>query len=293
MHAADLVPFQTRSFETEAGRMQVVDEGKGPPVVLVHGSAAWSFVYHDLVRALAPHHRCIVPDHLGFGFSDKPDDAPYRPADHAARLEALIDALELEDFSLVVHDFGGPIGLSVALDRPERVRSLVIFNTWMWPLDREPAIQLASRVGGGPLGRLLVERWNLEIRLLVPLVWGDRSRLDEETRRRFLAPTPRPVDRHAMWVLARELIGSSEWYADLWSRRNALRDHPALIVWGRKDRIFRPRHLRRWQETFRNVETLELPRAGHFAQVEGGTDVAERVREFLGSEPDAGSVERA
>lgn len=265
--------------------MHYVDEGEGEPVVMVHGTPAWSFLYRDLIRALAPRYRCIAPDHLGYGLSDKPVDGAYRPADHAMRLRALVEHLRLPSVTLVVHDYGGPIGLSYAIDQPAAVRSLVLLNTWMWSLRGEPFAEVAGRVGGGPIGRLLIGRLNLEARVLFRAVWGDRSRLSAALHQQYVRPFPAPSDREAMWVLARELLDSSEWYDALWSRRDAIRDIPALLLWGLSDPIFGKRYLARWQELFTSARTIGFPRAGHFVQEEEHHAVAEEVQRFLADRP--------
>jgi pimeloyl-ACP methyl ester carboxylesterase len=125
-------PFTSRWLATPSGRLHYIDEGGGEPVLFVHGTPTWSFEWRHVVRALAPRWRCIAPDHLGFGLSDRPRDFPYTPEAHAANLAHFVDALGLQRFTLVVHDYGGPIALSLALGRPERVRRLVLINTWMW-----------------------------------------------------------------------------------------------------------------------------------------------------------------
>ena len=130
-------PFAHHYAALPAGRMHYVDEGRGEPILFVHGTPTWSFEFRHLIRALCPTHRCLAPDHLGFGLSERPDGFGYRPDDHAANLEAFVEQLQLDRFTLVVHDFGGPIGLPLALRRPERVRRLVVLNSWMWSFDGE------------------------------------------------------------------------------------------------------------------------------------------------------------
>lgn len=120
-----LNPFPTHDLDTGSGRMHYVDEGEGAPIVMVHGTPSWSFLYRQLIRDLSGSYRCIAPDQLGFGLSDKPETFAYTPAAHAQNLERLIDTLGLKDIVLVVHDFGGPIGLSYALTHPENVRALI------------------------------------------------------------------------------------------------------------------------------------------------------------------------
>ena len=273
-------PFTSHVFETAHGRMHYVDEGEGPPVVLVHGTPTWSFLWRGLIRRLSQTHRVVAPDHLGFGLSDKPPGAPYRPEDHAARLAALIDGLGLRDVALVVHDFGGPIGLSYAVEAPENVRALVLYNTWLWSRAEDPATARASRLLGGRLGRLLYTRLNLSPRVLLPALYGDRSALTPEVHRHYLRPFPDAASRHAPAVLARELIASGDWYDELWDRRRALADKPALLVWGGRDRAFGDPDLQRFQEALPTSETVAYPEAGHFVQEEEPGSAAE-VAAFL------------
>ena len=135
-----LYPFTSHWFESADGQMHYVDEGAGAPILLVHGTPTWSFLYRCLVARLARHNRVIAVDLLGFGLSAKPANAPYEPQDHTRRLLALVDALQLTGITLVVHDFGGPIGLAAALAHPERIERLVLFNTWLWSVEHDPHI---------------------------------------------------------------------------------------------------------------------------------------------------------
>ena len=123
-------PFQSRWLELREGtRMHYLDEGKGEPVLFVHGTPTWSFEWRHLVRGLSPHYRCIAPDHLGFGLSDRPRDGLYTPEWHAANIRDFVERLDLERFTMVVHDYGGPIGLPLAVGAPGRVQGLVLMNT--------------------------------------------------------------------------------------------------------------------------------------------------------------------
>lgn len=276
-------PFTSHWMQLEAGRMHYLDEGSGPPVVLVHGTPVWSFLYRNLVKALAPTHRCIVPDHLGFGLSDKPEGWGYTPADHARNLQTLIERLGLRDITLVVHDFGGPIGLSYAVERPENVRRLVIFNTWMWSLRENREANQISRAMSGALGRFLYKRLNFSARYLIPIVGGDTP-LPKRIHRHYIDAAPDPQSRHAMWVCARELVGSSDWYDSLWQRRQRIAHLPALLLWGLKDRgvasgVF---DLARWQGLFPGAQTITYPGAGHFVQEDAAAEVAGAVRGFVG-----------
>jgi haloalkane dehalogenase len=286
-------PFASHTFSTPAGRMHYVDEGAGAPILFVHGNPTWSFLYRELIKALAPAYRCVAPDHLGFGLSDRAPTGAYRPAAHAARLRALIEALDLRDLVLVVHDWGGPIGLDYAGAHPERVRGLVILNTWMWPVNDDPYYRLLGALAGSRLGRFLYLRLELFTRIAMPLWFGDRSRLTPEIHDHYLAPLDAPRDRLATWVLSREVLASRAWLAALWRRRKALAPIPKLIVWGMKDLAFREKELRRWQRTFPAADVVRLEGVGHFVPEEAPRTLTGTVKRFLqylpGGERDQGS----
>jgi pimeloyl-ACP methyl ester carboxylesterase len=277
-----LYPFRSRWLDLDEGRMHYVDEGQGSPVLLVHGTPTWSFLYRDLIRRLSRTYRVVAPDHLGFGLSDKPTDAPYRPADHARRLAWLVERLELRGFTLVVHDFGGPIGVSYAVEHPANVARLVLFNSWAWSMRGDAATERVSALLGGPIGRFLYTRLNFSPRVLLRMGWVNRRSLTPALHRHYLAPFASPAQRVAPWVLARELIGSSEWYDGLWRRRERIRGIPALILWGMKDPAFGPAILERWRDVFDDATVVKLPDVGHFAMEEAAEEVGRRVEAFLG-----------
>lgn len=274
-----LYPFATRTHRTEHGAMSHVDEGRGRPILFVHGTPSWSFEWRAQIAALRGDHRCIAPDHLGFGLSDKPPGAPYAPADHAARLLSLVRALDLTDLTLVVHDFGGPIGSKVALEEPARVRSLVIVNTWAWPHGEDPSIRRVSRLVASPFGRFLYLWLNASPRWLVPASFGDRKRLTREVHRHYVAPFGSRAERIAPWTLGKELAASDPYYASLWDRRAVLASIPTTIVWGMRDPAFGPSYLARWRGLFPKASVIELEHAGHFPHEEE----PERVTAAIGA----------
>ena len=153
-------PFAPHYLDLPMGRMHYVDEGAGSPIVMVHGTPTWSFLYRKLIAGLARNHRVIAPDNIGFGLSDKPAGWSYRPRDHAANITALVEHLGLRDATLMVHDFGGPIGLAHAIEHPGSVARIVMFNTWMWSLRGNPTVEKASRIVSGPVGKFLYTRMN-------------------------------------------------------------------------------------------------------------------------------------
>lgn len=274
-------PFTPRSFAMDDGRLCYVDEGEGRPILMVHGTPTWSFLWRHFIRGLSDSYRVIAPDLLGFGLSEKPEDADYRPEAQARRLHALIEHLGLENIVLMVHDFGGPIGLSYAVDRPTHVRALILFNTWMWPLDDDSTTRWASRLFGSRLGRFLYRRLNFSPRVLLKSVFGDASKLTPDLHRQYLAPFPDYASRKAPWIYARELIGSSDWYETLWQRRNRLTDTPTLLLWGLRDPAFDESALTRWQRALPHATTQTFPHCGHFVQEETPEQALTAIRTFL------------
>ena len=161
-------PFRPKRFSTADGELSYVDEGTGPVVLFVHGTPSWSFEFREVLKTLAKDYRCVVPDHLGFGLSQKPTGASLSPEDHARRLAALVRALDLRDITLVVHDFGGPIGLPLALEEAGVVARVVVLNTWMWPSDGDPVIARIDRLVRSWLGRLLYRGLGFSARVILP-----------------------------------------------------------------------------------------------------------------------------
>jgi len=155
----------------------------------------------------------------------------------------------------------------------------VLFNTWMWSLAAEPRYARVGRLLASPLGRLLYER----VGFSVNVVWRHAVRDRRYTRavhRQYAAPLAEPAARHATWIYARELLGSSDWYASLWARRERLARIPALLAWGARDPAFGA-CLPRWRSLFYRAEVLERADAGHAPQETRGPEVAPVVSRFL------------
>jgi haloalkane dehalogenase len=279
-------PFTPRRLSLPAGQashdVSYVDQGAGEPILFVHGTPTWSFEYRHVIGALSASHRCIAPDHLGFGLSQRPADFDYRPESHAQVLAQFVDRLGLDRFTLVVHDYGGPIGLPLALDRPDRVRRLVVLNSWMWSIAGDPRMARGARMLGGRLGRFLYRRANLSLRTLMPYAYGDRKRLTPGIHRQYLAAFPDADSRgRVLWPLARGLLASSAHFDSLWQRRQRLAEIPALILWGLRDRALGPDLLTHWRTALPHARVVELPDAGHWPHEEQPERVIEQMQAFL------------
>ena len=263
-------PFAPRAVAVDGGRLHYVDEGTGPLVVLVHGTPTWSFEWRHVIADLRPACRVVAVDHLGFGLSDRPTGAGYRPEDHAARFRAFIDAVcPTGPLTLVVHDFGGPIALDWALDHPARLAHLVVVNSWMWPFDDDAGMRRKARLAGGALGRWLYRRANASLRLIMPSTYADRRRLTRAIHAHYLAVFPDADARErVLFTLARSLLGSSAFFDTLWQRRARLAEVDLHLLWGMRDSAFQPPILQRWQRAFPHAHTTTFADAGHWPHEE-------------------------
>jgi haloalkane dehalogenase len=262
--------------------MHYVDEGQGDPTLFVHGTPTWSFEYRHLIRAMSPRRRVIAPDHLGFGLSDRPSGFSYTPEAHAEVLDEFVTKLALRNITLVVHDFGGPIGLPLALDGSGRIARVVLLNTWMWPFDRDPGMVRRGRIAASALGRWLYAHANFSLRVLTPSAYGDRRALTPAIHRQYLEVFRDKRARvQVLHALARAINGSRDYYAGLLARVSALRDLPVLIVWGMKDSAFRPHMLDRWASLLPGAAVIRLPDAGHWPHEEEPDRVIEALNRWI------------
>lgn len=273
-------PFESHWFSQPEGRMHYVDEGAGEVLLFVHGNPSWSFEYRRLIRYFSRTHRCIAPDHLGFGLSDKPPDASYLPQFHAANLARLIEDLNLMDVTLVVHDWGGPIALDWAVAHPDRVRRIVAFNSWFFDVRDQTTLRLFSKIVGSAPGRWLCRRFNFFPRVLMKASFGDPSRLPRALHTQYLAPFPTPDSRKGTWVFPRAIVGESDWLGRIWARREAIARLPALLVWGMKDAAFAPL-LPQWRAAFPRHRYIQLDDVSHNVAEEAGERLFAPIEAFL------------
>lgn len=262
--------------------MHYVDEGAGETLLFVHGTPTWSFEWRHVIRALAPDWRCVAPDLMGFGLSDRPPAFPYTPEAHAAAVAEFVRRLGLAPLTLIVHDYGGPIALPICLREPGRVTRLVLINTWMWSFAGDRDMERKGRIAGSRVGRFLYRRGNFSLRVLTPRAFADRRKLTPGVYRQYLDRFPDRWSRGTvLWPLARAILGSSRYYDSLWAARDRLRGRPALILWGMRDPAFRPRQLARWKQVMPEARVVELPDVGHWPQEEAPERVTDELRKFL------------
>lgn len=271
-----MYPFH--EFEVSAGTLRYWDEGQGPVVVFVHGNPSSSFEFRHVVAELSKTHRCIVPEHLGFGHSDKPWEWDYLPSSHARNLEALLLALDVRDMTLVFGDWGGPISLDFATRNPDRVAGLVITNTWCWGVANDWYFQAFSGFMGGWLGRFLIRRFNFFVRAVVPAAFGDKKKLTKAILDQYLLPLANPRERKGNWVFPKQIVAAQDWLNGISTRLPLLAEKPIALCWGMKDIAFRPKELARWRTIFPQASVTTLAGCGHFVAEENPVELIQSVR---------------
>ncbi len=262
--------------------MAYLDEGHGPCVVMVHGNPSWSYLYRNLVRELRGRYRCLVPDHMGCGLSDKPQRYPYGLRTHVDNLEALLDHCGVGRCVLVVHDWGGAIGMGWAGRHPERVAGVVVLNTAAF---RSRRIPFRIAVCRWPLvGALLVRGLNGFARAAT--VMAVHGRMRPEIRAGFLAPYGSWRDRVGVHAFVRDIPleenhPSMVALVEVERSLAGLADTPMLICWGGRDFCFNDHFYHQWRKRFPGAEAHYFPDAGHYVLEDALDRIVPLVSRFL------------
>lgn len=281
-------PFSGRRVDLGGYAMHYLDEGKGETVLMVHGNPTWSFYFRELVKSLRPTHRCLVPDHVGMGLSDRPDDDAY-----AYTLESRINDLDAlvtrvaptGPVSLVLHDWGGMIGMGWATRRPERVARIAAFNTSCFRLPPDKAFPPGLAFLRGPLGALAIRGLGL----------GRRKVLDTCTVKRPLTPDVaagylEPLSGWSQARAAHRFVqdiplspADRAWgvVADIEAKLPALKDVPVFLPWGMRDWVFDEVFLNGWRERFPKAAVKRFEDCGHFLLEDAAETVVPLLRDFV------------
>ena len=270
-----LYPFESRWFDGRSGRMHYIDEGHGPPIVFFHGNPTWSFLYRNVITRLRGEFRCIAMDYLGFGLSEHPDDFGYTVEEQAAAVGQLIDHLGLNDFITMGQDWGGPISMAVATARPDRVRGVVLGNTWFWPADGWRLKLFSIVMGTWPLQYLVLHR-----NLFVEFVrLATTEKLAETVMQHYRGVQPTPAARRGIAEFPKQIRAARPLLERLaHDVPGQLGSKPALFVWGMEDPAFPlASTLSRLQDTFPDNVVVRLPQANHFIQEDAPDAIAEAI----------------
>ncbi|NOR18686.1 MAG: alpha/beta fold hydrolase [Xanthomonadales bacterium] len=283
--------------------MHYLDEGPrdAPIVLMLHGNPTWSFYYRNLVLALSDRYRCIVPDHIGCGLSDKPgaDNYPYTLARRISDLGALVDHIQpTVAIHLVVHDWGGMIGFGWAVERPAQIASMVIANTAAFPLPEEKKLPSALwLVRNTRLGALLVQGLNAFSGLAARVAF--KKPVSAEIRKAYTGPYDSWDNRIATLRFVQDIpLTQGDPGFNIIERTEArlpeFADKPCLLVWGEKDFVFDRHFLKKWKSIFPDAKILSYPDCGHYVIEDAGQPLIQAVREFLDQDEDhdRGTIEQ-
>ncbi|NVN98938.1 MAG: alpha/beta fold hydrolase [Geobacteraceae bacterium] len=282
-------PFSGKYFDLNGIKYHYLDEGAGSPVVMVHGNPSWSFYYRNLVKALSTGHRCIVPDHVGCGFSDKPGDDryDYTLSRRVDDLERLIDSLHLQEkITLVVHDWGGMIGMTWASRHPQRVEKLVILNTAAFPMPKAKKLPLGIKIcRDSLLGTLLVRGFNAFARGAA-YVGCKLNPLSQEMQNLYCLPYDSWQNRIATLRFVQDipLKAGDKGYDLISSTAESLKffkDLPMLILWGEQDFVFDRHFLDEWIRRFPQAKVHSWKDGGHYILEDVKEEAVPLIKEFI------------
>lgn len=275
-----LFPFQSRWFDGAGPRVHYVDEGAGTPVVMFHGNPTWSFLYRKVINELKGQFRCIAMDYPGFGLSERPPGYGYTSAEHAEVIGKLVDALDLDGFIVVGQDWGGPIGMTVALERACRVAGMVFANTWYWPA--QGSLTTFSLVMSSPPLQWLILNRNSFVNFIMPR--SVAIPMPPEVFKMYQDAQPTPQARLGVAEFPRQIRRARPMLERLAANApKALGDKRLELVWAMKDPAFgNEAVLARWQRDFPAAMVTRVENANHYIQEDAPEAVAAAVNRASG-----------
>lgn len=275
-------PFKSMSFNLDNQyRMNYLDEGQGEPIIMLHGNPTWSFYYRNLVKGLKENYRVIVPDHIGCGLSDKPQDYSYKLKNHIDNLEKLLNHLKITKFHLIVHDWGGAIGMGLATRFPDRVNSVTLLNTAAFTDANIPTRINICKIP--VLGERLVRHFN-------GFAWpatfmAVEKPLPTEVKKGYLLPYNNYRNRIATAKFVQDIPmkKNHESYSTLLEIEKKLNtlNCPKLVLWGAKDFCFNMHFYERWMKIFPEAKSIVYKDAGHYVLEDKKEETLSEISSFL------------
>ena len=280
----DLYPFTSLYFDLNPYKLHYIDEGEGEVLLFLHGNPTWSFYYRSLIQNFQDRYRCVAPDHVGCGFSDKPQDYSYTLTTHIDNLEKLVDFLGLKNITLVVHDWGGAIGMGLAVRRPGLIKRLVLFNTASFLSSDIPLLIGLCRMP--LLGTILIRYLNLFVRGVLRFGLKRRKRLTQNVMEGYLAPYDTFENRIANLKFVQDIpmeqtVPSYSVMQYIESNLKQFDGYPILIIWGSEDFCFNVKFLNKWREIFPKAEVREVCNAGHLVVEDASDEIIPWIEGFL------------
>ena len=280
----DLYPFTSLYFDLNPYKLHYLDEGEGEVLLFLHGNPTWSFYYRSLIQNFQGRYRCVAPDHIGCGFSDKPQDYSYTLTTHIDNLEKLVGFLGLKNITLMVHDWGGAIGMGLAVRKPELIKRLVLFNTASFL-----SMDIPLRIGlcrMPLLGTILIRYLNLFVRGVLRFGLKRRKRLTQNVRAGYLAPYDTFENRIANLKFVQDIpmeqaVPSYSVIQSIERNLKQFDGYPILIIWGSEDFCFNVKFLNKWREIFPRAEVREVCNAGHLVVEDASDEIIPWIEGFL------------
>lgn len=277
----NVYPFQSHFLQLGSNNLHYIDEGQGQPILMLHGNPTWSFYYRNLVRTFSPKFRTIVPDHMGCGLSDKPQDYDYSLETHIQNAYQLIRFLDLKKIILIVHDWGGAIGMGLATRYPELFDKIIILNTAAYPSEHIP--KRINLLRQGKVGEFLTRQFNL-------FAWPatfmtTEKKLPKAIKRGYLLPYNSWNNRIAVSRFVQDIPMEKDHktYKTLSEIEAKLKSLPQkkLILWGGKDFCFNRHFFERWLRIYPEAEAHWYAKAGHYVLEDALDEVSTRIWEFI------------
>jgi haloalkane dehalogenase len=277
-----LYPFTAKKISINGENLSFLDQGQGKVVVMLHGNPTWSFYYRNLVKQLQGSYTVIAPDHMGCGYSDKPQDYPYTLKTHIDNLEILLAELKIKKISLVIHDWGGAIGMGLAVRRPEMIESIVVLNTAAFRSHRIPLRISICRVP--ILGDIIVRGFNGFARPALSMAAAHK--MAPAVARGYLEPYDSWAHRIALLRFVQDIPlspkdGSWQTMAEIENGLIRFQRTPMLIIWGGKDFCFNRYFYDEWLQRFPDAESHFLPEAGHYVLEDAFDTIAPLITTFF------------
>lgn len=285
----DLFPFKSHFIKINGNHVHYVDEGCGPPLLMVHGNPDWSFLYRELIKGLQGTFRCIAVDFPGFGLSKPAADYQFTPDEHADILDAFIEALDLQQVTVMVQDWGGPLGLGVAGQMPDRIRALIIGSTLAWPdfADHQPLwIKLMMRnFIATSLGRYLARTQNIVAigAVNTGMMVGRKTPFSKAEKAAYFEPLSSEASRLATWVFPKHLYGGAgkAYLTRVEQNLTRLKDKPVLFLWGTGDESTSvDRELARFKTHFPNHHQVLFDGVGHWWQEAAADEAVQAILDW-------------
>jgi len=286
--SSDLYPFKSNYITLGGHKLHYIEEGDGDPVVMLHGNPSWSIYYRDLIQRLSSFHHCLVPDHIGMGYSDKPGDDKYSYT-LSQRVKDLEEFLETkgitQNITLIMHDWGGIIGMCFARRHPEAIKKLVILNTAAFHLQERKRFPFFLRFTRTLTGELFLRAFN-SFSIGATHIGVQRTTMSRELRQAYTSPYNSWKNRIGILRFVQDIPLKKtdpefDLVTDVQNHLHLFHNTPVLITWGMKDKVFDIRYLEKWIEYFPHAQVHRFEDCGHYVLEDARQEIGQLVVDFL------------